>query len=136
MPNVNPKTGIAYGVVSLNSLQDWVFDEFVVHGKNLTAIRAEEEVRAENPKSDEWEIDEILACMQLEEEEYEFETHCGMKLLLSYLGGAPLVWVLESPHTTMCAPCSPCVPGAGDLDNQHTDGVEAYTLPPDWFSDM
>lgn len=26
--NIHPETGIRYGVVSLDSLQDWVFEEF------------------------------------------------------------------------------------------------------------
>lgn len=59
----------------------------------------------------------------------------GVKLSLSYLGGAPLLWVIESPRLVWCRPCSPCVPGAGDLDSPEEEGfgVQCYGLPKDWY---
>jgi hypothetical protein len=42
----------------------------------------------------------------------------GSNLLLSYLGGAPLVTVVDSEWVTECAVCSPCCPQAGDLDSE------------------
>jgi hypothetical protein len=129
MPNVNPETGIRYGVVALNTLAEWVFDEFFYHGTNTTYEDALKEWQAENPDADDdnflWEGDE---------DSYELETEDGLKLGLSYLGGAPLVWVFESPHTTRARLCSPCVPNAGDLDNRDPNGEECYTLPDDWFN--
>ena len=41
--NIDVTTGIAYGVVSLNSLEDWVFDEFFHNGENLSLNAALEE---------------------------------------------------------------------------------------------
>lgn len=36
MPNYNPKTGIPYGVISMNSLAYWVWEELVYNGVNET----------------------------------------------------------------------------------------------------
>jgi hypothetical protein len=129
-PNTNPETGIRYGVVSLHSLEDWVWDEFFQSGTNLTYQACLEEWRSENPDADE---DEFNDSYEGEEECYELVTSEGLKLGLSYLGGAGLVWVYESPHKTTARLCSPCCPNAGDLDNRTPGGVECYTLPEDWF---
>lgn len=137
MANVNPETGIRYGVASLNNLADWVFDEFFYHGTNVSYEKALEEFKKDVLKramsvSDE-EIQRFSDEYQGEEECYTLERD-GLKLGLSYLGGAPLVWVYESPFTTYARECSPCVPNAGDLDNQDESGVQCYTLPPEWFN--
>lgn len=129
MTNTNPETGIPYGVVAMNNLADWVFDEFLYHGNNDSYDAALAEWRAENPDADEEEFSDFY---EGEEENYSLEKD-GLVLGLSYLGGAPMIWVFQSPHTTTVRPCSPCVPGAGDLDTPDPDGMECYTLPPDWF---
>ena len=129
--NINPETGIRYGVVSLNSLADWAFDEFFYSGTNETSDAAFREWKAENPDADESAEQEFWDMYQGEEEEYSLETD-GMNLAISYLGGAALVWVFQSPHTTTARECSPCVPNAGDLDSQESGGFECYTLPKEW----
>lgn len=40
--------------------------------------------------------------------------------------------VIKSPYYTLAPFCSPCVPGAGDL-NSAGDGVKTYCLGHDWF---
>ena len=134
LPNVNPETGIRYGVVALDSLEDWAFDEFFYQGRNVTADAALEEAIANglDPDDDDATQD-FWDDYQAEEENYELETKDGLKLGLSYLGGAPLVWVFESPVTTEARECSPCVPGAGDLDSQEPGSFTCYTLPSEWF---
>jgi hypothetical protein len=127
--NTNPETGIRYGVVSLNTLADWVFDEFLSDGNNDSYDEAFEEWKKEYPRRNE---DEFGEQYESQEDRYSLEKE-GMKLGLSWLGGAAMVWVYQSPHTTQARQCSPCVPNAGDLDNQDPDGVECYTLPAEWF---
>lgn len=135
MPNYNSETGIAYGVVSLNNLEDWVFEEFFNYGENLSYTAALTDWKNENPDATDEDEQEFAESWLGEEDEYGLTTN-DMKLGMSYLGGAPLVWVFESPHTTQARKCSPCIPGAGDLDNQEEDGdVTCYTLPADWFHD-
>lgn len=43
------------------------------------------------------------------------------------------VFVILSPFFTYAQFCSPCVPGAGNLDNFLADGVKTYCLGHDWF---
>ena len=135
LPNINPQTGIRYGVVALHSLAEWVYDEFFYHGRNITQEAIEQEAIATGDldPEDEQAVQDFWDGYAVEEEEFELERD-GLKLLLSYLGGAPLVWVCESPVTTHARPCSPCVPGAGNLDSLDPDGVECYTLPSEWFN--
>jgi len=120
MSNVNPKTGIRFGVVALNSLEDWVFDEFFHDGTNVSYKAALEEFEGDE---DDFEYEG-------DEDSYELEKD-GLSLGLSTLGGAYNVWVFESPHTAKHALCSPCCPNAGDIDSP--GDFPCYTLPDDWF---
>ena len=61
--------------------------------------------------------------------EFEYE---GVKGRTSWLGGACNLWIFESPHTGLYQECSPCVPGAGNLDQPFEWGVLTYDVPADW----
>lgn len=52
---------------------------------------------------------------------------------ISWLGGAPLLWTIDSKFVTPARPCSPCVPGGVDLDNPTEDdhGTLAHCPGPD-----
>jgi hypothetical protein len=43
--------------------------------------------------------------------------------------------VLKSPYYSLAQFCSPCVPGAGNLESEDEDGVKTYCLSHDWFED-
>ena len=43
------------------------------------------------------------------------------------------LWVFKSPFYTHTQFCSPCVPGAGNLDTYCVDGPKTYCLSHDWF---
>ena len=45
------------------------------------------------------------------------------------------VMILRSPYYTICRFCSPCVPGAGNLNSPDPDGIKAYCFGPDWYQD-
>ena len=45
------------------------------------------------------------------------------------------IFVLKSPYYTFAQFCSPCVPGAGNLDNPDPDGVKCYCLGHEWFEE-
>ncbi len=47
------------------------------------------------------------------------------------------IFVLASPYYTFAQFCSPCVPGAGNLDNamEPEEGVKTFCLGHDWFDD-
>ncbi len=133
------RDGIAYGVVSLNSLQEWVFDEFLMGGENTSESAEIEEWEHDNLHASESERDEFIDSLEIDEATYSLEID-GMKLALGWLGGAALIWVFDSPHTTMAPVCSPCVPNAGDLDNKSSGAVSSggstlcFNLPADWYA--
>jgi hypothetical protein len=59
----------------------------------------------------------------------------GCKVSVAELGGALNFWVEFSPYIGKYRPCSPCIPGAGDLDSPDPDdGIECYDVPPEWRS--
>ena len=79
---------------------------------------------------DQLETAGLWDCIESDEHAYSYtlETDCGpIRLSLDWLGGAPLIWVFESPYVTYCKGCSPCIPCAGDLEHPISD-AEA---PPD-----
>jgi len=134
--NRDHETLTPYGVVSLNSLADWVWDEFLCSGISLTAEAIAEEALADHPEWDGELPDDFWDDIEIEEETYRLEdAETGMILELGYLGGAPLVWVIKSPHRASVRECSPCCPNAGDLDSKVEPGmgVVCYDLPPDWY---
>lgn len=47
------------------------------------------------------------------------------------------IFILKSPYYTFAQYCSPCVPGAGNLDNPMVkgNGVKCYCLGHEWFED-
>jgi len=108
--NINPDTGVRYGVVSLNNLCDWVFEEFIHHGVNESEKEAVREYLKENP--DDPDLNDFY--YESEEDTLTLETtvkdssgnECRLNLMLTYLGGAPLVWVLDSPCTALARLCS------------------------------
>lgn len=45
------------------------------------------------------------------------------------------VMVIRSPYWTYASFCSPCVPGAGNLNSASENGVKTYCLGSEWFDD-
>lgn len=152
MPNYNSKTGIPFGVIHGNNVPE-LLDDIFTNGDDLTFEQFKEDVKKEirdaitktldqysfHPEKladclDYGDILDVLIdgglCDSYECDEPEFDYEDGsLKLHLGYLGGAPLIWVLESPFVTRCKQCSPCVPGAGDLDSPDENGMFCYCLP-------
>lgn len=85
--------------------------------------------------------DYIETRLELESDSIQIEEPCisgkyeGVDYAISWLGGAPLLWVFESPIISKARLCSPCVPNAGDLDSLDEDGYECYGIPDDWRSE-
>lgn len=79
-------------------------------------------------------VENRAANIQIEEPEIEGEYE-GVKYRISWLGGAPIVFLLSSPWVGKFRPTSPCVPGAVDLDSPDMWGIEGYAAPPEWLGD-
>lgn len=76
------------------------------------------------PKSDdEWYGEEAIDQRWIGEDEY----------LISYSESLSCFFVEKSPYYTFTRYCSPCAPGAGDLDNPVDDGVKTFALGLDFF---
>ena len=101
--NRDPNTGIRYGAISLRSISCAFLSDFEI------------------VYYDEDQEDSEIKGFSYDQEGYS----------LWYSPDSSFLWVFKSPITTHCAFCSPCVPGAGDLDNPNKHGVITYALAPD-----
>lgn len=144
MTNMNPETNIRYGYISAKSLHPEVINE-LMYGIQATDIRYEnfktEIYAAMRASLDDYlsvhAIDAAYDAAIEETEYYDDEPihegeYKGVKYRTSWLGGALNVWIFESPQIEKFRLCSPCVPGACDLDSPNADGEFGYTVPDDW----
>lgn len=148
MTNINPETGIAYGYISANALDQDVVNELMNNGTNATAAAAFDawlHEKATQLLASDTDISGINAAME-EAQEYSYEfwdswderepcvegEHEGVTYASSWLGGALNFFILKSPVVTEHARlASPCVPNAGILDTLDGD-VQSYDVPPEW----
>ena len=154
--NIHQETGIHFGVISGHSLdpdvlcaiQDKIFDleyqaAYKDHLKKLLQdVICDSDgltIQQMIDKCEAYDIDPDLDCFA---DYFDCCEPCGTinheKLIIEFtwLGGAPLIIVRESPFVTFANPCSTCVPNAGDLDNLDPDGVECYAVPENWKADF
>jgi hypothetical protein len=149
--NVNPETGIRYGIISANGLDPEVVNDIQMNGKDVhwdefvAQVRADVMREVENGDMDEseaeFEIDERMdydrSCFD-DEPVHEFDIECPgygrVKGRTTWLGGALMVWIFESPFVVSAKLCSPCVPNCGNLDDVGPFGYgeECYDVPADW----
>ena len=54
---------------------------------------------------------------------------------LAYDNDSNVIWVFKSPIAINAQYCSPCMPGAGNLDSPCDTGVLTYALGLDWFDE-
>ena len=159
--NIDPKTGIRYGVISQNSVSGDALDDMVSDygpptcpkcGSPAVDIGADgvpdlgDDVIAANWAQEAlhgWDEYACIAC------KYTFgsDSAFGDEAIGQYLDNNKYkvynclqsdLMVIMSPYWTYARFCSPCVPGAGDLDAKVHDGqgdCKAYCLGHDWFDD-
>jgi hypothetical protein len=152
--NVDQKTGIRYGVVSINSLNldcvyDGSFDED--YGKP-TCPKCGNTVTDELP--DGWREMELesymghgcddFVCVDckllLDSSDVYSEEMLGMSYNkdgyeLSSAFDNTEIFITKSPYYTHAQFCSPCAPGAGNINHPCADGPKTYCLDGDWFED-
>lgn len=133
--NINPKTGIAYGIISASSLDGDVVDA-LMYGRqaiNQSYLYVLSELRADRDYdhlSDD-EISDLAAEHCIDEPTI---TGCldNVTYETSWLGGTLHFFILDSPHITHTAgKGSMCVPGAGVIDGEGSE--TCYTVPADWL---
>lgn len=104
--NIDTASGIRYGVISQHSVGSQLYDE----------------QEFDYPKDADEDTEPIG--WHIEDGEYAM-TDCLDSDVM----------VLKSPYYTFACYCSPCVPGAGNLDSADPQGVKTYCLGHDWFED-
>lgn len=148
--NTNSETGIRYGTIYLRSIDDDTAHYLFYEGNNVSMDDAAEELRREigieaaergfddDTDREDWEEREFERQVEgIEVEEPTIEGECdGVKYMISWLGGVPLLWVFESPVTGRFNLCSPCVPNACNLDSPNPGGYEGYMVPADWLKEL
>lgn len=158
--NLDPNTGIRYGVIKISSLHEFIYDELELdygnptcpecgnevidspHGKDYfcehcadqkNIIDADGEVNEDLYKdalkdvtfwSDQVSPDEPLG-QYIDDDTYSahdaFDNSC--------------LFVTRSPYYTLAEFCSPCAPGAGDLDSPNEDGIKTLCFGHEMFED-
>lgn len=141
--NVDSFTGIHYGVISCNSVNPDALDSIMQDGEDVAYTEslaeylntARDEWTAANP-DDADEFDEDSASQDFSDgyegnglRDYAYEQD-GYRLTGCLDND---LFVILSPYYTFAQFCSPCVPGAGNLDNFCADGPKTYCLGHDWF---
>ncbi|GAA4648132.1 hypothetical protein GCM10023116_03960 [Kistimonas scapharcae] len=152
--NINPETGIAYGYISSNVMdQDVVHALMYEYGADVNYGEARYEFQHDR-------LTELLTSEEFDEldtEEYDDKLneldpnwemsfddsynpdelmvegeYDGVKYASSWMGGCLCFFIFESPIITHKANrASPCVPNAGILDTLDGD-VTSYNVPDAW----
>jgi hypothetical protein len=149
--NIDTETGIRYGIVSMNSLNEWAW-ESMEQGDDLDYDAFKKEVISSLSSS----IREALEQYSLDyqndsdaiaddvwdglEVEYESNGDCrryaleedGCSLQTTSSGD---LFVFKSPFYTHAQFCSPCVPGAGNLDCPCENGPKTYCIGWEWYDE-
>lgn len=150
-PNVDKATGIHYGVIALNSLGEDAFDSFESEygephcpkcGNEVDPIPDDQLAEIEGYERAKYECEDFvcLACEYVFGGESAYPDEAiGFSYSDSEYDLADClqsdVFVFRSPYYTYAQYCSPCVPGAGNLDNPCDDGPKTYCLGHEWFDE-
>lgn len=144
--NYNPDTNIHFGVISMHSVPYEYQEEFEQDygparcGKCGNPAIDSSDIPEEFEDA-EWNEGKDYACVQCERTFWSDEAFSYESIGWSYeREGYKLtncldsdIFVLDSPFYTFAQFCSPCVPGAGNLESPCEDGPKTYCLSHDWF---
>ena len=148
LTNIDHATGIRYGVISQHSVSgDALNDLTTEYGDPACPTCGGAVVAADAPEADaDWNDGKDYACLACQVCYWSDRVFPDEPIGLSYTeDGYRLtdcldsdLFVLASPFYTYAPFCSPCVPGAGNLDEASPDakdirGVRTYCLGHDWF---
>ena len=135
--NIDPKNGIRYGVIATNSVSGYALDDLEYNYPfSCPKCGSEKLVDSRSGKYDYY----CQSCRQwymayecYDEESTGFHYDDDGYNLIDCLDTN--IMVIESLYYTFTEYCSPCVPGAGNLDSPNEEGVKTYCLGADWFDD-
>ena len=139
-PNFNENVGLAFTYFSCNNLDPEVVNELQQKGEDLNysyalmdaSFKAATAVKNGCFDSYDEAYEQELAALE-DWEDFEpvhIGEHEGVFYLTSWLGGALLLCVMDSPLRGRFAKCSPCLPGA--LDGDTPGDQEGFDIPENW----
>jgi len=136
--NIDRATGIRYGVIPLNQLAEFVFEEFWVdYGPPCCPFCGNDNLGT-SPNDGEDYL--CVQCGKLipEEESYRDDPVGWVLDDGEYIGKLcedDNIILASSPYYTYAQFCSPCAPGAGHLSKPMVNGVKTFTFDHEWFND-
>lgn len=152
MPNYDEKTGIRYGVISPHSVSPYALDDVYQNGTDphyesmcseLRVFAGDIAGQSQYPISE--DLQEKIADLLIDGLSEGYENPDGQmdytnkEYSLHVSGDNFGIFVMRSPYYTFCRECSPCAPGAGDLNTPiEKPGLGhdyTYCLGPEWFED-
>ncbi len=152
--NIDLTNGIRYGVISQHSIMMEVMDNFEYDYGDPCCPKCSNVIL---DYTEEYNKDDSIGEYN-HSSEYDSEDYVclGCKLIIGSESAYPNeaigfhyegegyqiidcldtdLMILKSPYYTLCQFCSPCVPGAGNLDSPIENGIRAYCLGAGWFED-
>lgn len=158
MANYDEKTGIHYGVISPNSISQETLSELCDKSTDTIYEESKKEIVAQ--------INSLFESLGIRDDDKDYETIREMMIttfnegyendyhgyeyedkdyILHISDDSFGIFVIKSPYYTYTRLCSPCAPGAGDLnaplkaDHRCKDitntGAKTYCLPSEFFDD-
>src|SRR6266576_680504 len=129
--NVNKETGIHFGVISQNSINLDCTGSFEYdYGKPTCGQCGNPAIESSDAPDEDWNEGKDYACLTCKRTFWSDDAFSEEPLGWSYKeDGYSLgdcldndIFVFKSPYFTFAQFCSPCVPGAGNLDTYCEDG--------------
>lgn len=145
--NRDEETGIRYGMICQHSIEQEAINAIYENGEDLGFAEMQQQAKDElaraiasalEPYGEVSDPDELAAEIIDNSVEWGDAQEAGPFAWLEdgysvQTTSDNNLWVFKSPYYTYAQFCSPCVPGAGNLDTFCADGPRTYCLGHDWF---
>ncbi len=132
LTNIDLKTGIRYGVISIHEVTQAWCDESEAHYGPIDCPLCGKD----------FDLDSNHDCPHCEADSADLEGFEPISLIYDKDGYKATqgsedtdIWIFESPYFTYAQFCSPCAPGAGYIMNtvEENTNNKAYCFGHDWF---
>ena len=131
--NIDKENGIRYGVIHINRLHEFAWEEFEgIYAPGCPSCGELLDDDFESPANCPHCNELIKDGEQFGDEPGGYE-YVGDPTYKLELGDDGDIFVIKSPYYTFAQFCSPCAPGAGHLEHYCEDGPKTYCLGAEWF---
>ena len=139
-PNFNENAGLPFTYFSCSNLDPELINELQMNGFDVHYEEALQEAsykaECDYEKGIYFSYDEAYEEAVAELDDWYDDEPChegeheGVRYLTTWLGGALLLCVMDSPLRGKFSECSPCLPGA--LDGDTPGDCEGFDIPESW----